>query len=133
MPGPGMPSWAATPFSKSWRLLSVGSHTMRAEVERDLHRGRVHAADLAVAADPAEHGDRAADVTLHRPRQRCGGGVVRLQHDGPVTGGGRLARGLEGVDRPRAVRIGPEMAVQVGRSGEVDAHRRERRRSPYRI
>ena len=29
-PGPGMPSCAATPFSKSWRLLSVGSHTMRA-------------------------------------------------------------------------------------------------------
>ena len=29
-PGPGMPSCAATPLSKSWRLLRVGSHTMRA-------------------------------------------------------------------------------------------------------
>ena len=115
MPGPGMPSCAATPFSKSWRLLSVGSQTMRrAEAERDLDRGRVHAADLAVAADAAEHRDRVADVSLHRPRERRGGGVVRLQHDRPVAGRGGFAGRLERVDRTGPVRVGPEVAVQIG-------------------
>ena len=99
-------------------------HDARAEAERDLDRGRVHAADLAVAADAAEHRDRVADVALHGPGERCGGGVVRLQHDRPVAGGGRLARGLERVDRARAVRVGAEVAVQIGRTGEVDAHQR---------
>ena len=126
-PGPGMPSCAATPFSKSWRLLSVGSHTMRgAEVERDLDRGRVHAADLAVAADPAEHRDRVADVALHRPRERRGGGVVRLQHDRAVAGGGGFARGFERVDRAGAVRVGAEVAVQIGGAGRGRRSRRRR-------
>ena len=99
-------------------------HDAGAEPERDLDRGRVHAADLAVAADPAEHGDRVADVSLHGPGERGGGGVVRLQHDGPVPGGGRFVCGLERVDRARAVRVGAEVAVQIGGPGEVDAHQR---------
>ncbi len=119
-----MPSWAATPLSKSWRLLRVGSHTMRApEAERDLDRGRVHAADLPVAADAAEHRDLVADRALHGPGERRGGGVVRLQHDGPMAGGRGLARGLERVDGALPMRVGAEVAVQVGCAREVDAHR----------
>ena len=32
-------------------------------------------------------------------------------------------RGLERVDRPLAVRVGTEVAVQIGRAREVNAHR----------
>ena len=48
---------------------------------------------------------------------------MRLQDDGAVAGLGRLARGLERVDRTLAVRVGTEMTVQVGRAREVNAHR----------
>ena len=74
-----------------------------AEAQRDFDRGGVHAADLAVAADAAEHGD-AVDVVLHGPRERGGGEVVRLQHDRAVAGGRGFARGFERVDGAGAVR-----------------------------
>ena len=70
-------------------------HDARAEAERDLDGRRVHAADLAVAADAAEHRD-AGNHLPDRPRQRRGREVVRLQHDGPVPRGG----GLTGLERP---------------------------------
>ena len=44
-------------------------HDARTQPERDLDRGRVHAADLAVAADAAEHRDRVADRRAARPRR----------------------------------------------------------------
>ena len=122
-PGPGMPSWAATPFSKSWRLLSVGSHTMRAP--------RSSATSTAAGFTPPTSRSQqmppnteivVADVALHRPRERRGGEVVRLQHDRPVAGRRGFARGFERVDRSRPVRVGAEVTVQIGRSGEVDAH-----------
>ncbi len=94
-----------------------------AETEGDLHRGGVHAPHLSVAGDAAEDGDRVADLALDRPGERRGGGVVRLEHHRPVAGGRGLGRGLERVDRALAVRIGTEVAVQVGGTGEVDAHR----------
>jgi hypothetical protein len=45
-----------------------------------------------------------------------------------MIGSRRLLRSLEGVDRPRPVRIGAEMTVQVGGSGQIDAHSGERNR-----
>ena len=98
-------------------------HDARPEAERDLDRGRVHAADLAVATDAAEHRDRVAGFALHGPGERRGGGVVRLQDDRAVAGRGGFARRLERVDRALAVRVGPEVAMQIGRAREVDAHR----------
>src|SRR5439155_21086163 len=50
------------------------------------------------------------------------GCVVTLQHDRAVTGGPRLLRGLESGDRPRPVRVGPEVGVQVRGPGQIDAH-----------
>ena len=99
-------------------------HDARTELERDLDGRRVHAADLAVTTDATEHRDVVADVALYCPRQRRGGRVVRLQDDGAVPRRRGLARGFERVDRTLAVRIGTEMTVQVGRAGEVNAHRR---------
>src|SRR4029079_10440725 len=99
-------------------------HDARTQTERNLDRGRVHTADLAITADAAEYGDRVADITLHGPRQRRSRRVVRLQDEGAVTGGARLPARLERVDRPLAVGVGPEVTVQIGRAREVDAHRR---------
>ena len=91
----------------------------------DLDGGRIHAADFTVAADPAEHRDGVADVALDRPRERRGGRVVRLPARSP---GGRLRRpswaASERVDRTGPVRVGAEVAMEIGRSGQVDAHQR---------
>ena len=64
------------------------------------------------------------NTEIASPTSRCtahaserGGGVVRLQHDGPVPGRGRFARGFERVDRSFTVRIGAEVAVQIGGTG----------------
>ncbi len=98
-------------------------HDAGTEAQCDLDRGRVHAADLPVATDAAEHRDRVADGLLHRPRERRGGGVVRLQHDGSVARGRGFPRGFERVDGTLPVRVRAEVAVQVGRAREVNAHR----------
>jgi hypothetical protein len=92
-----------------------------ADPQRGFDRGWVHAADLVVAADAPEYGD-VGHVALHRPRQRGGGKVVGLQDDRAVTGRRGFARGIERVNGAGAVRVGAEVAVQVGCSGEVDGH-----------
>ena len=117
-----MPSCAATPLATSCALLSVGQpDDPRAEPQRDLDRGRVHAADLVVAADAAEHRD-AVDERVERGGEPGARRVVALEHDRGVPGGAGLLRGLEAGDRPRPVRIGAEVGVEVRGSGQVDGH-----------
>ena len=119
-----MPSCAATPLSKSWRLLSVGSHTIRAP--------RPSATSTAAGFIPPTSRSQqmppnteiaSPTVALHGPGERRRGGVVRLQDDGPVVGGRGLAGRLERVDGTFAMRVGAEVTMQVGRAGEIDAHR----------
>ena len=81
----------------------------------------VKAQARVVAAVP--YADRITDVALYGPRQRRGGGVVRLQDDRPVPRRRRFACRVERVDRAGAVRVGPEMAMQIGRAPEVHAHK----------
>ena len=96
-------------------------HDARTEAERDLDRGRVHATDLAIATDAAEHGD-VGNHLPHRPRERRGGEVVRLEDDGPMARGRGLAGRFERVDRALAMRVGTEVTVQVGGTAQINTH-----------
>ena len=97
-------------------------HDARPEAERDLDGRRIHAAHLSVAADSTEHRYRGAGVALHRPGEGGGRCVMRLQDDGAMTRGRGLAGRLERVDGTLAVGVGPEVTMQIGRAGEIDAH-----------
>ena len=77
--------------------------------------------DLAIAADAAEHA-HAVDQPVDHVRESGGRGVVALEHERRVAGRGRVARGLDRVDRSRPVRVRTEVDVEIGRAGEVDAH-----------
>ena len=120
-----MPSCAATPFSKSWRLLSVGSHTMRAPSPS--------ATSTAAGFMPptSRSQQMPPNTEIASPTSRCTahaseavGESCDFSTIARWPGGRRLARRFERVDRPGAVRIGAEVAVQVGRPGQVDAHQR---------
>ena len=93
-----------------------------ADAQRGLDGGGVHAADLAVAADAAEHRD-AVDRRAAPPTPSAAvGKSCDLSTMRAVAGGRGFARGFERVDRTGAVRVRAEVAVQVGRAGEVDGH-----------
>ena len=92
-----------------------------AEPERGLDRSGVEAADLVVAAHAAVDVDAVHDVVDDACELRGGLGVRLQQHRG-VTRLARLRRGLERGDRSGAVRVRSEVAVQVHRPGDVDAH-----------
>src|SRR5680860_1135137 len=89
--------------------------------QRHLHRRGVDSAHLPVAADAADHA-QTLDLLADRPRERRGGEGMRLEHDGRMTGRGGVGGRFDRVDRPGAVRVGPEVAVQIGGTREIDAH-----------
>src|SRR5215831_14991053 len=102
---------------------------LRSDAECRLHRRRVDATDLPVAADPAEDAHAVHDA-VYDGCQRRRRVVVRLQDDGGVPGAGSVACGVERVDRAFAMRVRPEVAVQVGSAGEIDrcGHQSSRRK-----
>ena len=120
-----MPSCAATPFSKSWRLLNVGSQTMRAP--------RPSATSTAAGFMPPTSRSQQIppNTEIASPTSRCTAHASDAVGEScdfstiarwPAAAASRAASNAS--TERAAVRVGAEVAVQVGRSGQVDAHQR---------